>query len=42
MMFAAGAIAYVLSRGHVYFFPFILFLGIPLVALFRPPRNRLL
>jgi hypothetical protein len=34
-MLAVAAIAFALSRGHVFFFPFILILGLPLVALFR-------
>jgi hypothetical protein len=38
-MLAVAAIVYALSRGHVYFFPFILFLGVPLFALFRGPTK---
>jgi len=36
-MLAAAAIVYALSRGHVFFFPFLLILGVPLAWLFRKP-----
>lgn len=39
-MVAVAAIVYALSRGHVYFFPFVLILGLPFLAFFRPPRDR--
>jgi hypothetical protein len=40
-MLAVAAVVYVASRGHVFFFPFVLFLGLPLAALWRsrPPGN---
>ena len=37
IMLAAAAIVYTLSRGHVFFFPFLLILGVPLALLFRKP-----
>jgi hypothetical protein len=38
-MLAVAAIGYALSRGHVFLFPFVLILGVPLAALLRraPP-----
>lgn len=38
-MFGAAAIVFALSHGRVYFFPFVLFLGVPLVALLRGPTK---
>jgi hypothetical protein len=41
LMLAIAAIVFALSRGHVLFFPFLLILGVPLLALFkiRPPSK---
>ncbi|HZY96731.1 MAG TPA: hypothetical protein VFE35_06490 [Candidatus Cybelea sp.] len=36
-MLVVAAIVYALSSGHVYFFPFLLILGVPLGALLRKP-----
>ena len=39
LMLLAAAVVYALSRGHVFFFPFLLILGAPLAIAFRrPPR----
>jgi hypothetical protein len=38
-MLAVAALAYALSKGHVFLFPFVLILGVPLVALFRRPPS---
>jgi len=38
-MLAIAAVVYVLSRGHIYFFPFVLILGLPLAALFGRRRD---
>jgi hypothetical protein len=38
-MLAFAAIAYALSHGHVFLFPFVLILGVPLLA-FWPRRPR--
>ena len=40
LMLFAAAIVYVLTSGHVFFLPFILVLGLPLIGLFRQPPNR--
>ncbi len=39
VMLAAAALAYALSRGHVFFFPFVLVLGAPAWWLLRPPQE---
>jgi len=37
-MLAVAATVYAASRGHIFLFPFVLILGVPLAALFgRPP-----
>jgi hypothetical protein len=38
LMLAVAAIVYVASHGHVYFFPLIVILGLPLAALLRKPN----
>ncbi|MBV8196905.1 MAG: hypothetical protein JO263_02110 [Candidatus Eremiobacteraeota bacterium] len=40
LMLVAAAIAYMLSSGHVFFFPFLLILGAPLALAFRRPPPR--
>lgn len=38
LMLAVAATVYAASRGHIFLFPFVLILGVPLAALFgRPP-----
>jgi hypothetical protein len=41
VMVAVAAIVYAASKGHVFFFPFILLLGVPIAALVRrrPPAR---
>jgi len=40
-MLAAAAIVYALSHGRVLLFPFVLILGVPLIALWpRPPTRK--
>jgi hypothetical protein len=36
-MLVVAAIVYALSSGHIYFFPFLLILGVPLATLIRRP-----
>jgi hypothetical protein len=36
-MLAVAAVVYALSRGRILFFPFVLILGLPFIALLRPP-----
>lgn len=38
LMLAVAAIVYVASRGHVFFLPFVLILGLPLGALLSRRR----
>jgi hypothetical protein len=39
-MLAAAAIVFALSHGRIFFFPFVLLLGVPLLALWpRAPRK---
>jgi hypothetical protein len=33
-----GALVYALTSGHVFLFPFLLLLGFPMAAVFRPRR----
>jgi hypothetical protein len=39
-MLAVAAIVYALSHGHIFLFPFVLILGVPLAALLRRPPGR--
>ena len=40
IMLAVAAIVYALSRGHIFFLPFVLILGLPLATLFARPWKR--
>lgn len=38
-MLAVAVIVYALSHGRIWVFPFVLILGVPLLALIRPRRG---
>ena len=40
VMLVAAALVFAISRGHIFFFPFILVLGAPLWWALRAPRDR--
>jgi hypothetical protein len=39
LMIVVAGIAYVGTRGHLFLFPFVLILGLPLLGLFRRPSG---